>query len=55
MHDRFIRQAYEELAHLRERLSNAEEKRIHSGDLRRRVAESEARIRALEWAAWINR
>ncbi len=50
MHDRFIRQAYEELTYLRDCLASAERYHVRSDDLRRRIASSEARIKVLELA-----
>ena len=51
MNDKFIRQAYAELARLRALLDGAERYRLNTDhDLRRRIAISKWRIRMLEMA-----
>ena len=52
MNDRIIQQAYQELACLRDRLENAEERQLRLDELRFRIALSEARVRRLEWVAF---
>ena len=53
VYDKFMRHAYEELARLRLLLDGAQRHRLNSADdLRRRIAISEWRIRALENAAF---
>jgi hypothetical protein len=55
MHDKFIRQAYDELSYLRQCLAGAERYRLRTADnLRQRIALSEWRIRMLEWATFDN-
>jgi hypothetical protein len=56
MHNRFIRQAYEELSYLRQCLDGAERHGLPSvASLRQRIAVSELRIRVLETAAYAAR
>jgi hypothetical protein len=56
MDNLLIRQAYKELAYLRQCLDGAERNRLRSAaDLRQRVAVSEYRIRVLETAAYAAR
>jgi hypothetical protein len=52
MGDKLIRQAYNDLAYLRLCLDGAERYRLNTGDLRRRIAMSEWRIKKLEWATF---
>ena len=55
MTEKFIHQAYRELALLRLLRDEAEHHRLSTIDLERRISISEWRIRKLEWAAFYAR